>query len=191
MYVYSKGDHYKCSSCRKTKIAIADVEEIYYGELEGFLLSEDNFDKFLSKSNETIAEKERQLELLLKEKKKVQADMDMKMDLYMAGQIPKDRFGSYYNPLDDQLRQIEKSIPQIEAEIDVLKIEHLSGDTVKQEAKELFEKWPSMTVEEKRRNVERITNRIIISEDEILFRFKYNPSNIQNPEKDRYNLTDS
>lgn len=191
MYVYSAGNHYKCSSCRKTKIEIADVDEIYYGELKNFLLSDDNFDKFLSKSKETIAEKENRLQTLLKDKKKVQADMDLKMDLYMAGQIPKDRFSEYYTPLDTQLRQIEKTIPEIEGEIDMLKIEHLNGDTIKQEAKDLYEKWASMPQEEKRQTVEKVTNRITIAGDEITFRFKYHPAYFQNPEKDPHNFRGS
>ena len=191
MYVYSKGNHYKCSVCRKTKIEVADVEEIYYGELENFLLSEDNFDKFLSKAKETILEKEKRLQTLFKDKKKIQADMDMKMELYMAGQIPKDRFSEYYSPLDIQLRQIENSIPEIEAELDVLKIEHLNGDSIKQEAKEMFQKWQSLSHQEKRQMVEKVTNNITISGDEILFRFKYHPSYFQNPAKDPHNLTDA
>ena len=184
MYVYSRSTHYKCNSCRKTKIEIADVEEIYYAQLKDFLLSEDNFDKFLSKSKETIAEKEQRLEILLKEKKKIQADMDKKMELYMAGQIPKHRFGEYYTPLDTQLRQIENSIPAIESEIDILKVEYASGTTVKTEAKELSHQWASMPLDEKRQTVEKVTSRITITGDEITLRFKYSPAFFQNREKD-------
>lgn len=46
MYVYSRGTNYKCSKCRKTKIEIADFEEIYFGELKSFLLSEENLTNF-------------------------------------------------------------------------------------------------------------------------------------------------
>lgn len=191
MYHYPSGDTYKCSKCRKTKIASADIEEIYFGELKEFLLSDSNFDSFLSKAKEEISAKEKRLELLVKDKKKIQADMDKKMELYMAGQIPKDRFASYYSPLDTQLRQIEYSIPHIESELDLLRQEELNGDSVKHDAKSMFERWSTLEKTEKRNFVELITSRVSIDGDEIGIRFRYHPSFFLNPENTQRNFMGS
>ncbi|MBL7693158.1 MAG: recombinase family protein [Flavipsychrobacter sp.] len=191
MYFHPDGSKYKCNKCRKTKIDEEDIEEIYFGELKVFLLSDSHFDSFLSKAKEEISQKEKRLETLLKDKKKIQAEMDKKMELYMAGQIPKDRFGSYYNPLDTQLRQIENSIPHIQSEIDLLKIEQLSGDTVKHDAKSMYERWNTLDRTAKRNFVEQITSKITIANDEVAIRFRYHPSFFQNPENTQHNFRDS
>lgn len=191
LYYHPDGGKYKCNKCRKTKISADDMEEIYFGELKVFLLSNSHFDNFLSKAKQEISEKEKLLQSLLKDRKHIQSEMDKKMELYLAGQIPKDRFGSYYNPLDIQLRQIEHTIPHIEAEIDVLKVEHLNGDTVKNEAKSMYERWSTLDKGAKRAFVELITSRITIAGDEIKMQFRYHPSYFQNPENAQHNFMGS
>lgn len=191
MYYNPHGNSYRCKNCKKTKIGVDDIEEIYFSQMEIFLLSDSHFDKFLSKAKQEISEKEKMLQNLLKDKKRIQADMDKKMELYMAGQIPKDRFGSYYNPLDLQLRQIENTIPHIESEIDVLRVEELNGDAVKHEAKSMYERWNTLDKAAKRAFVERITSRITIAGDEVAIKFRYHPSFFQNPQNTQHNFRDS
>lgn len=181
MYHHPAGSSYKCSKCHKTKIQSGDIEEIYLGELKIFLLSDSHFDDFLSKAKQEISEMGKRLETFQKERKKIQADMDKKMELYMAGQIPKDRFGEYYNPLDLQLRQIENSIPQIESELDVLRMEEINGDAVKHDAKSMYERWNTLDKTAKRSFVEQVTSRITIGGDEIGIRFRYHPSYFEIP----------
>ena len=188
MYYHPDGGKYKCVKCRKNKIHSGDIEEIYYSQLEAFLLTDTHFDGFLSKAKQEIEDKGRALHGFLKEKKRIQDDMDKKMELYMAGQIPKDRFGSHYGPLDAQLRQIESSIPQLEAEIDVLKLERLDGDTVKNEARSMYERWNTLDKTEQRSFVERVTSRIIVGSDEVSIRFRYHPSFFGNAENDQRNF---
>ena len=191
MYVYSDGLKYKCSKCRKTKIEKEDIEEIYYENLKSFLLTDEHIEKFLSKADEAIAEKELHLQTLSKEKKKLQEEMDKTMQLYLAGQIAKDRFGTYYSPLDVQLKQVENTIPEVQAEIDFLRIEYLNGDTVINEAKNLYDRWTTLQADAKRQIVEQITERITIAGDEIKFKFSYNPAYFQNAENAQRNLMDS
>jgi len=182
MYVYSESSKYTCGTCRKTKIEISDIEEIYYEHLKSFLLTDEHIEKFLSKANFTISEKENQLISFEQDKKKLKAEMDKMMQLYLDGQIPKDGFSSYYNPLDVQLKQIEHTIPDIQAEIDFLKIEYLNGDTIIAEAKNLYDRWGSLQSDAKRQIVEQITDSITIAGDEIKLKFSYNPTNFRNPE---------
>jgi len=191
MYYNPHGNSYRCKTCKKTKIGVDDIEEIYFSQLGIYLLSDSNFDNFLSKAKKEISEKEKILEGFQKDKKRIQADMDKKMELYMAGQIPKDRFGSYYNPLDLQLRQIENTIPQMEAEIDGLRIEELNGDAVKHEAKSMYERWNTLDKATKRGFVERNTSRVTIAGDEVAIRFRYHPSYFQNPQNTQHNFRGS
>ncbi len=191
MYVYADGNKYTCSKCRKTRIELGDIEEIYYENLKGFLLTEEHIESFLSKAEEIITEKERQLATLGQERKRLKDEMDKTMQLYFAGQIPKDGFAVYYNPLDVQLKQIENTIPDIQAEIDFLRIEQLNGDTIITEAKNLADQWVEMNKDTKRQIVEQITERITIEGDEIRFKFSYNPAYFQNAENDQRNLKDS
>ncbi len=191
MYVYSDGIKYKCSKCRKTKIEISDMEEIYYENLKSFLLTDEHIEKFLSKADEAIAQKELQLQTLSQDKKRLVTDMDKTMQLYMSGQIPKEGFAKYYNPLDTQLKQIDNTIPDIEAEIDFLKMEYLNGDTVISEAKNLYDRWGSLQPDAKRQIVEQITEAITIQGDEIRFKFSYNPAYFLNAENDRRSLRGS
>ena len=182
MYVYADGLKYKCSVCRKTKIEIADIEEIYYENLKEFLLTEEHIESFLSKADEAIAEKEKQLQTLNQDRKRLKDEMDKTMQLYLSGQIPKDGFANYYNPLDIQFKQIEASVPDIQAEIDFLRIECLNSDTIITEAKNLADQWIDLEKEAKRQIVEQITERITIEGDEIRFKFSYNPAYFQNAE---------
>jgi len=191
MYVYNDGSKYKCSKCRKTKIEIGDIEEIYYENLKNFLLTDEHIEKFLSKADEAIAGKEMQLQTLNQDRRRLKDEMDKTMQLYLAGQIPKDGFAGYYTPLDVQWKQIENTIPEIEAEIDFLKIEYLNGDTIINEAKNLYDRWGSLQSDAKRQIVEQITDSVTIEGDEIRFKFSYNPAYFQNAEKDQRNFKDS
>lgn len=191
MYVYSDGIKYKCSKCRKTKIEMGDIEEIYYENLKSFLLTDEHIENFLSKADEIIAQKELQLQTLNQDRKRIATDMDKTMQLYMAGQIPKEGFAKYYDPLNVQLKQIENTIPETEAEIDFLKMEYLNGDAVINEAKNLYDRWGSLQKEAKRQIVEQITEAIIIQGDEIRFKFSYNPAYFQNAENGQRNFMDS
>ena len=191
MYVYADAKNYKCSKCRKTKIEIGDIEEIYYENLKEFLLTEKHIENFIAKADETILEKERQLQILNQDKKKLENEMEKTMQLYLAGQIAKDDFGKHYNPLSNQCKQIEGTIPELQAEIDFLKIEFLNGDTIINEAKNLYDRWNTLGDLAKRQIAEQITDRITIGGDEIKIKFSYNPSYFQNPENAQRNFKDS
>ncbi len=175
MLVPSDSKKYICNLC-KNRIAMDDLEEIYYGNLKSYLMTDENIEKFLSRANATISEKEQRLDTMQQEAKRLQAEMDKTMQLYLDGEIPKEGFGKYYNPLDQQLKQIEIAVPDIQAEIDFLKIEFLNSDLVIKEAQNLYDRWPTIIPEEKRSIVEDITERITVGKEEILFKFSYNPA---------------
>ncbi|MBN9483142.1 MAG: hypothetical protein BGO70_01015 [Bacteroidetes bacterium 43-93] len=180
MLVPSDGKKYICNGCRKNRIAKEDIEEIYYENLKSFLLKDSDIEKFLSKADSAIAEKESHIKTLNQEKKRLEIEMDKTMQLYLAGQIPKDSFGKYYNPLDEQLKQIVATIPTIQAEVDFMKIEYLNSDTIISEAQSLYDRWNTIDTYGKRTIVEQITECITIFGDEIRIKFSYNPAFFRN-----------
>ena len=94
----------------------------------------------------------------------------------LDGQISKDGFGREYKPLEERLQQLEDRIPEVQGELDFLKIQRLSSDEVLSEARDLYSRWPELEREEKRRIVEAITDRITIGRDEVHIDLAYLPS---------------
>lgn len=191
MLVPSDSKKYICNACKKNRITKDDLEEIYYENLKFFLLKDSDIEKFLSKADLVIAEKERQLQTFNQDKKHLQSEMDKTMQLYLAGQIPKDSFGKYFNPLDLQLKQIDNTIPAIQAEIDFMKIEYLNSDAIINEAQSLYDRWNTLDNDGKRTIVEQITDCITIGGDEIKIKFSYNPAFFRNAPDWERNLKDS
>jgi site-specific DNA recombinase len=79
-------------------------------------------------------------------------------------------------PLEIQVKQLEEHLPELEAEVDFLKIEYLSSETVLSGAKDLYNNWVSMPFEEKRNVVELITNNLIVGKGDISISLSYLPT---------------
>jgi site-specific DNA recombinase len=87
-----------------------------------------------------------------------------------------------YDPIEVRMAQLDKQLPQLQAEIDYLKIQHLSADTVLQEARNLYDHWPKLPFEERRSIIEIITNQIIIGKEDISLSLSYVPNSFFLPE---------
>lgn len=190
MYVPSNTPKYTCRKCRN-KIPIVDLEGIYYEQLKGFFLSQEELTSFLGEADKTIKEKQELLEVLRQEQTKAQREMDDIYDLYRNGQIPMNGFGKRYNPLQERYDQLEEQIPALEAEIDFLKINFLSSDQILSESKDLYSRWPKLKPEEKRRIVENITEQILVGQDDITINLCYLPISSELMSKGQRNLTDA
>jgi site-specific DNA recombinase len=191
MYVPSNSKKYVCTSCKQTKIPAEDLEEIYFENLKTFLLTEDHLKEYLTKTNQMISEKETQIETLKLELKKTTVDMEKLLDLHLSGEIPKEGFGRRYNPLDQKVQQIEHSLPELQAEIDFLKMESLNQDFLLQEAHNLRDRWSTFSFDVKRRTIEEVTKSITIDGDEIEIRFSYTPTLSGNAPDSQRNRRDS
>lgn len=178
MYVPSKSKKYICYSC-KNKIMCDDLEEIYYEHLKSFLLTDQQIGTFLSKADELIIEKENQIKSLKKEMERIETEMEKLVSLHMTGEIPKVGFGKHYNPLFEQQKQIEAHIPELQSEIDFLKIEHMNGGHLLHEAKNLYDRWPMFDTDAKRQVIEQVTSSLSVSSEEIKIKFSYAPSIFQ------------
>ncbi len=180
MPVPSKSANYYCRKCHN-KIATADLESVFQEQLKAFFFSPEEIAKYLSHADETIREKERLLETIDAESKTIREEMDRIMKLYLDKTVPQEAVGRHYKPLDERFKQIERQLPELQGEIDFLKIQYLSSDEVVNEAQDLYSRWSSLEPSEKRRIVETITEKIIVSGDEIQINLSYVPHSLNSP----------
>lgn len=180
MYVPSNSPKYVCYQCRN-KIPVVDLEGVFHEQIKNFFFSTEEIAEHLSKANATIHEKEEILLVLLNDQKKLTAEVDKLYDLYQGGAIDKVGFGTKYHPLAERQRQMEDEVPQVQAELDVLKISHLSHEEIITGARNLYSRWIELPTEEKRRIVEAITDRIVIHPDEVEINLFYAPPTPTSP----------
>jgi site-specific DNA recombinase len=189
MYVFSRTPKYVCPKCRN-KIPIEDIEAIFREELEGFFVSKEKVEAHLSRGNDYLTEKKQRLALHSQHIEKVRAEMKKVYQLYQSDQVSPEGFGKLYRPLEDQERALTTELPRLQGEVDALETQQLSADEVVSEATKLHKLWPKFSVEEKRRIVESITEKIVVKEDEIDITLCYMPSSEELTKRQR-NLSDS
>lgn len=175
MYIYHEQPIYVCRTC-KTRIHENDLNEIFHEQLRTFLLTDSDVTSYMAKSDEMLSEKEQLLNLQKSEAQKLKKRMDDLVNLRLDGEMSKESFAEHYRPMEERLAQIMEGLPELEAEVDFLKIQHLSSETVLDEAKNLYNSWPTLPLEEKRTIVEIITEKIIIGKEDISFSLSYLPT---------------
>ncbi|MGV7222163.1 MAG: recombinase family protein [Nitrospinales bacterium] len=190
MYVPSNTPKYVCYKCRN-KISVEDLNGIFHEQLKNFFFSSKEIAGYLDQADNIIKEKEELLKTLDSEQKKVKGEMDQLYNLYIAGEIPKEGFGDKYRPLDDRVKQLKDQVPELQGELDFLRIQYLSSDQIISEAKDLYTRWPQLVHEEKRKVVENITENILISKDEVAINLCYIPSSSEMMAKSPHNFMDS
>jgi site-specific DNA recombinase len=176
MYVPSRTQKYVCNSCKKTNISTTDIEEIYYAQLKSFLLTKEDHDLFLTRASEAIQAKLTELNTLISEKERVKKEMDKLIQLHSKEQIPTEDFSRYYAPLSTQYKQIEASIPELEAQLDFIKNQQLNSSFIVDSATDLYQKWPALDQAAKRNIVEEVTESILIDKEDIEITFNYTPA---------------
>lgn len=175
MYVPSNSPKYICYKCRN-KIGETDLEDVFHHQLKSFFFSPTEVSDYLKKADKVIKEKEDLLKALIEEERKVKQEMDKTYKLYLDDQITKEGFGTRYKPLELRLKQIDDQIPELQGEIDFLKIQCVSRDEVLNEAKDLYSRWQQLSAEEKRKIVESITEKIIVGTEDVAINLCYLPS---------------
>lgn len=189
MYVYTESPTYKCKKCKR-KIEAADIDTVYHEQLKSFFLTNGTQDSLFNTAQQKIKEKEDLLKLLQTEYDKLYKQVEIQTNLRVNGELSKEDFAKFYKPSEQRLRQIEKQLPEIEAEIDFQKIQALSLDVVIEDGKDLYNRWTTLPFEEKRSIIEEITNTIVIHSDSIDISLAYlpTPHPFPNPgKKQRFN----
>jgi len=189
MYVPSNSPKYTCYNCRN-KIGTTDLEEIFHHQLKSFLFSPSEITDYLNQADKIIKEKNELLKTLNEKRQKTEQEMNKIYKVYINEEISMDSFGRHYRPLEERIKQIDNQIPELQGEIDFLKIQYLSSDQILNEAKDLSSRWPELTPEEKRNIAENITENIIIGKDDININLCYLPSS-KTAAKEQRNQRDS
>lgn len=177
LYVPSNSPKYTCYKCRN-KIGVEDLEEIFQQQLKSFFFSADEIVGYLEQADRVIKEKDELLQTLTEERRKTQAEMDKLYKLYLEDEISPAEFGRRNRPLEERVNQIDAELPELQGEIDFLKIQYLSSDQVLNEARDLYSRWPELLAEEKRRIVEHITEKIHVGTEEVTINLCYLPTSI-------------
>ena len=189
MYVFHESMLYKCKTCKR-RIAVSDIDEIFQLHLKAYLSSIAT-SEYLEQSDQQLAEKKQLLEIATKDRAKLARQINTLTVLRVDGELSKERFKEQYDPLEEQIAQLDRQLPALEAEIDVRTIQVLSSETVFQETKTLYEQWPTMPFEQKRAIVEIITTAIEIGNDDITITLAYAPPDFRNAGKRQSNHDDA
>lgn len=191
MYLPSNNPKYTCQKC-KNKIPEETLEEIFYTKLQEYTIYKENIESYIVANNNTMSEKEVLLKTIQKEAQKIQIKLDNLIELHLNKEMPTEGFKHHYNPLFEQLQQIQTQIPQIEGEILALKQNEENSKYIFSEAESLFSKWNTLTKDQKRNIIESITDTIIIDTEEVTINLRYlMPPSPLNPTDGHHNFMDS
>ncbi|QJD96276.1 recombinase family protein [Mucilaginibacter robiniae] len=165
MYVFSTAKKFTCKNC-KNNVKVADMDEIYQQVLKGYL-NDIEPKMYVEELEKAIAEKEYLLTTSTKKRAQLRKKMDDLVPLRVSGDLDKEHFAAIYQPIVAQVHQLDKSIPELQAQIDFERIQLNSTDHVLKEAKGLYESWTKMLFPEKRAIIETITEYITVGQDTI------------------------
>jgi len=175
MYVYHSYPVYRCKGC-KNKITVEDIDEMYHSQLKDYLYLEDNGAKYKAEAAAMLVEREGLYHTLSNELKAVNDKAHTLLEMRFTGEMTPQTFVEYHKPFEERRAQIEEQLPQLEGEIDHLKIQQQSVDTVLQKAKDLYQSWPTLGLPEKRGIVEMITKEIIVETEMVIVRLQNLPT---------------
>ncbi len=175
MYVRSDSPKYVCRKCCN-KIPIVDLENIVRQELQVFFTQPERVTEHLAGADRNRTEKQALLDTHQREAQKVRDEMKQTHKLYLEGHITAQGFGQFYKPAEERLNQLVAGLPKLQAEVDFLKVNHLSAADLLQEAGSLYDRWPSLPAENKRKIVECLVEKIVIGDDEIDITLSHLPS---------------
>ncbi len=178
---------YICYKCRN-KIPVEDLEGVFQEQLKGFFLSPTEIHQYLKEADQTIKDREELLQNLEKERQQVKKEMDQIYRLYIDSEITSQGFGSRNRPLEERFNQLENQVPELQGEIDYLKIKFLSSDQVLTEAQSFYHRWPSLDLQSKRQVVENMVEKITIGKEDVAIELCYLPSSSEDPTHRQRNL---
>ncbi len=175
MYARSDSPKYHCRKCNH-KIPANQLEAVFREELHAFFGSPKKIAEHMTEAKRNVAEKEQALAAQQRQIQKVRDEMKQTHQLYLDGQVTPQGFGQFYKPAEERLNQLCAELPKLEAEVAYLKVNDVSGEEVLSEAKTLYERWPKLETEAKRKIAEAIVEKIVIGNGEIELTLSYLPT---------------
>jgi site-specific DNA recombinase len=175
MYVRAKSPKYVCRKCHN-KIPMTDLEAIFQEELKAFFAQPKRIAEHLREADKNLSEKQTLLAAHEREIHKVREEMTRTHRLYLDGQITAQGFGEFYKPAEERLNQLSAGLPKLQAEVDFLKVNQLSADDILHEATTLYDRWPKLPTDDKRKIAESLVEKITVGDKEIDITFSYLPT---------------
>jgi site-specific DNA recombinase len=175
MYMRAKYPTYFCRTCCN-KVPIKDLESIFQDSMKAFFAEPTRIAGHLEAAQKSLSEKEVLLKAHKEEIQKVRDDMTRTHRLYLDGHVTAQGFGDFYKPAEERLNQLTAALPKLEAEVDFLKVNHLSADELVHEASTLYDRWPSLPSDDKRKIAESVVEKITVGNDEIDITWSCRPS---------------
>jgi len=114
-----------------------------------------------------VSDKEKQLNNLKKEQENLNKEIENLLLLHNQGQIKTEAFQTYHEKPYIQLIQIEQTISELEKEISTFSKDENTSKRIIEEAKNLYEKWDTLSHMQKRNIIEIITDKIIIGKEDV------------------------
>jgi site-specific DNA recombinase len=167
MYVSTKSPNYSCRKC-STRISGLDLEQVFLDQLRGYLVHPANIERYLTKQAQALAETEELLASRRKAAATAAAETKKILQLYLENKITTEDFGQMNQPFAEQVEQTKREIPELEAQVDALKIENCSSEQIASEATDLFKRWTKMTLAERRQIAELIVKVVTVGNDHSL-----------------------
>jgi len=167
MYTRYNSENYLCHSHCGNRIRKDDLEEIFRSELHNYTVSDDKVEDYFKRLKVILKDREKELLTLRKEKEKLDKHIEKILMLHTEGKIKTEAFHSYHQKPYEQLQQIDAQIQELERDISMSSIAKKSTNEVLELAKNLFEKWNTLSHEQKREVIETITEKIIVGKDDI------------------------
>jgi len=177
MYVFHNTKIYYCKKC-KNKISVEDIDDIYYAQLKNFLFTESEIGTYQEQTETLLQEKVRLLETSKADSLGLEQKMGQLVKMRMDQELTSNDFNRYYQPLKHRLEELEGHQFQLQGEIDALKIQVISSESVLSDAKDLYSRWQHLSYEERRAIVETITEQIIIEDRDVSIRLAYLPNHV-------------
>jgi len=153
-----------------------DLDEVFHQELKAFFAQPERIAVHLRDARKNLTEKEALLATHKHEIQKVREDIGRTLRLFQDQQITAQGFGEFYKPAEERLNQLTSGLPKLQAEVDLIKVDQLSADDILHEANTLYDRWPKLPTEDKRKIAESLVEKIVIGENEIDITFSYLPS---------------
>ena len=94
-------------------------------------------------------------------------------------QISGEGFHGLFAPAEERKKQLEAELPKLEAEVDFLKVNHLSTEDVLGESLPLYERWPKLPSEEKRQIVEALIEKVVVGDGRVDISYSGVPSSVE------------
>lgn len=187
MYVYGpKAKKYTCKACGNS-INQEALYRFYQDNLKQYITGIKP-EIFIEEIQTEVQNQENLLVSANKKRDELRKEMDDLLNLKLKNLLNDDHFKARYNPLVEQVTQFDKSIPELEGEIDFMRIQMNSSDYVINGVRELYTDWTELEFSQKRAIAETVTEYITVGEDNIDIALAYLPGSLQISQR---NLRDS